>query len=220
MPKVDKLDPKNYKNIDKIIQLSQGIKQKAIKIEHLDKWQLRFPMCKKFISQLPSALHRKNVAQIVREQIINNQYLNAYVVVCIWGQGNMGAGAYRSSQILNNGHYKEFLKVTADLIIANKYLDAFDLYKLKRLKGLNLAFMSKYWYFVSFYNKEKLLILDKVISEYLSKQNYGTFRPSGTNKDNYFAYLDLMKKFANNYGFSPDKIEELIFVHVNNNWGQ
>ena len=177
-------------------------------------------MCKKFISQLPSELHRKNVAQIVREQIINNQYLNAYVVVCIWGQGNMGAGAYRSSQILNNGHYKEFLKVTADLIIANKYLDAFDLYKLKRLKGLNLAFMSKYWYFVSFYNKEKLLILDKVISEYLSKQNYGTFRPSGTNKDNYFAYLDLMKKFANNYGFSPDKIEELIFVHVNNNWGQ
>ena len=51
MPKVDKLDPKNFKNIDKIIELSQGVKQKAIKIEHLDKWQLRFPMCKKFISQ-------------------------------------------------------------------------------------------------------------------------------------------------------------------------
>lgn len=186
--------------------MSQGVQQKAIKIEHLDKWQLRFPMCKKFISQLPSELHRKKVAKIVCEEIIKNQYLNAYVVVCIWGQGNMGAGAYRSSQILNNGHYKEFLKVTADLVLANKYSDAFDLYKLKRLKGLNLAFMSKYWYFVSFNNKEKLLILDKVISDYLSILNYGTFRSSGTNKENYFAYLDLMKKFQKSMDFHRIKL--------------
>ncbi len=220
MPKVKKLEPKNYKNIQRIITLGKGVKQKSIKIEHLDKWQSRFPMCKKFISQLPSELHRKNVAKIAREQIRKNQHLNAYVVVCIWGQGNMGAGAYRSSQILNNTHYKEFLKETADLILVNKYSDAFDLYKLKRLKGLNLAFMSKYWYFVSFYNKQKLLILDKVISDYLSKMNYGIFRPSGTNKVNYFAYLDLMKKFKKKYRLSPERIEELIFVHVNNNWGQ
>lgn len=220
MPKVDKLEPKNFKNIDNIIQISKGVNQKSIKLEHLDKWQLRFPMCKKFISQLPEELHRKNVADIVRDQITKRQHLNAYVVVCIWGQGNMGAGAYRSSQTLNNKHFKEFLKLTADLILANKYYDAFDLYKLKRPKGLNLAFMSKYWYFVSFYNKDKLLILDKVISDYLRELNYGQFKSSGTNKDNYFAYLDLMKAFKKKYGLLPDKIEELIFVHVNNNWGQ
>jgi hypothetical protein len=138
----------------------------------------------------------------------------AFVAVMAWGYGMVGYGPYRTRRVLAVPNSASRLAEAAEILLQDGATAAYGSMAGRcRLRGLGPAFGTKYLHFCSQRDvAEGALILDRLVSGWLSERVNRVFVSGRWSIRSYAAYLDAMQGWAHDVQVTPEVLEELIFT--------
>ncbi len=144
-----------------------------------------------------------------------------FILVMIWGYGNVGTGPWRVRQMIASPGFPGILCQVGEEAFHGHFLKAYDSL-VANINRLGPAFASKYLYFFcrNFSGQVKPLIFDSVVIGMMRKFNWPVwcvdYIANGANPRSqpyaYGQYLILMHNWANSLGCRPDQIEYFLWA--------
>ncbi|GAA1610830.1 hypothetical protein [Kribbella karoonensis] len=188
------------------------------------RWTARLPDHSEFIKTLPSPIGRDDVtAEFAGGEADDGAALRAFLAAMIWGHGRNGYGAYRTAAILRSAeHAGQVLREAMRTTRAKGGPAGFEYLARHRLRGLGVAFATKYLYFCLPADAEvrPAPILDRVVRGWLA--SHVGWRPRlDWHVDDYSRYSDLVLRWSNQLDESTGTVEYLMFadgIHVTSQW--
>lgn len=188
------------------------------------KWLGHLDGMTEFLADLPDALDRKTVAEIV-EKYVQIYPAGAFVAAMIWGYGSSGYGPYRTAYILTGSRnlhgapvaensiaqLSESARLARDAgaVEGYRYLNN----RPGKLAGLGPAFFTKWLYFVTTSaggNTDRTApILDRLVVRWLSSEASMAIKPARTPE--YERYIDTLSNWGSPFRLAPADVEERIF---------
>lgn len=177
-----------------------------------------------FLSALPDAVGRADIAEVVQRELGAERTENAFVAAMVWGHGVSGYGAYRTAVVLSGQKRPLGIPVdkdvvrrlakAADLAAGADQVEAFRyLANEGRIPALGPAFYTKWLYFSSatdgHHAASALPILDAVVQKFLSSEADVRLRTWRT--ADYETYVDHLTSWGSDYGRTAVQVEEAIF---------
>ena len=143
-----------------------------------------------------------------------------FILVMIWGYGNVGTGPWRVAQMIASPNFPQILCRVGEECYYGLYLKAYDTL-IANINRLGPAFASKYLYFFckNFSTQVKPLIYDSVVVgtmrtfkcpawcvDYIANGSTPRRQPYA-----YGQYLTLVHNWAHSLGCRPDQIEYFLW---------
>lgn len=188
-----------------------------------DTWNEQLKNCP-FLADLPDAMDRQEVAQIVNHKLESEAVIDAFLAVMIWGYGRTGYGAYRTNKILENhaaspAELAERLRSSADTVRATGPLEGYRWmqYTSKgKVKGLGPAFFTKWLSFTSAkgeaYGPDTVPILDNLTRGWFKRNT--DYDPGYNRIRGYEVYVVTLEQWGETTGKSSAQVEAAIFSLV------
>ncbi len=143
-----------------------------------------------------------------------------FILVMIWGYGNVGTGPWRVSQMINSPGFSEILCRVSENCFYGHFLQAYETL-IANINRLGPAFASKYLYFFckNYKAQVKPLIFDSVVIKTMRTLNWphwcvDCFANGDTPKSQpraYAQYLIQLHNWAYSLGCRPDQIEYFLW---------
>jgi len=177
-----------------------------------------------YLNSLPNPLSRHEVAaQFVGADQTEDAAVRAFLASMVWGHGRNGYGAFRTAGVLEaTDHAGARLLETMQVARAGGGAAGFDHLARHRLKGLGVAFATKYLYFclADSDTVPPAPILDAVVSDWLAM--HAGWRPKLKWKvEDYRRYCDLVSAWSTQLQEPSATVEYLMFasgMRIANQW--
>ena len=180
-----------------------------------DRWKKDFPEHGELLDSLPDLLDREGVRRVAKDAHLDpNHAVAAFVVVMLWGFGNVGYGPFRTRRILDDTPDSAGRLHAVAVALHDEGAEA--AYRLferdAKLKWLGPAFGTKFLYFAQPRGTDpQSLIHDALVSAWLAREA-GINLPSLLwDTASYTTYLGLIRHWADEIGCDPEDIEYAIF---------
>jgi hypothetical protein len=213
------------KKLEELLDRRRGQRQQAIAWPR-DRWKGAFPAQSVF-SSLPPTLDRQRVRRAcVGAGASESAATDAFLATMAWGYGNVGYGAWRVAQALNDRHAGRKL---LDVVVALNSDGPQAAYRLmagsSRLHRIGPAFGTKFLYFAdSGDHARRALILDALVADWLRRNTNFRVHPVPWAPARYDEYLEKMHDWAQDLRIDPDAVELAIFQEMSerggNQWSQ
>ena len=135
-------------------------------------WQLAFPERSEFLASLPNPISRADVIDACREAHLGSEAaVRGFLAAMIWGYGKVGYGPYRTARVLSDtagaaASLAEVARVARD----EGGPAAFVWLAKHRLRGLGVAFATKYLFFCAAAGDgPPALVLDRLVRGWLAR---------------------------------------------------
>jgi hypothetical protein len=179
------------------------------------RWTARLPAHADFIETLPNPISRESVAaQFVDADDSEQAALRAFLTAMIWGHGRNGYGAYRTAGVLAaSDHVGEWLSEALQTTRAAGGPAGFEYLARHRLKGLGVAFATKYLYFCLTPEADvaPAPILDRIVRDWLA--THLDWQPRlDWRIDDYKRYCDLVVQWSDQLAEPAGTVEYLMFA--------
>lgn len=189
------------------------------------RWTPRLPEHADFLSSLPDKIGRPDVAaRFAGAEGNAEDAVRAFLAAMVWGYGTRGYGAYRTARILaSTADAGVRLQETMQITRADGGPAGFAYLAKYRLKGLGVAFATKYLYFCQSELDTVLPapILDSIVCNWLATNTH--WRPRmHWNLADYRRYCDLISAWSAELQEPPPTVEYLMFasgIGIANQWG-
>ncbi|TCC27820.1 hypothetical protein [Kribbella speibonae] len=179
------------------------------------RWTARLPEHADFIDTLPNPISREAVAsQFVDAGDSDEAALRAFLAAMIWGHGRNGYGAYRTAAVLAaSDHAGEWLSEALQTTRAAGGPAGFEYLAKHRLKGLGVAFATKYLYFCVTPESKvtPAPILDRIVRHWLATHTDWQPRLDWRIAD-YQRYCDLVVHWSDQLTEPAGTVEYLMFA--------
>ncbi len=179
------------------------------------RWIASFPEHADDFRSLPDRLDRASVRAACLESASSPEAARwGFLASMAWGYGSVGYGRWRTHRVLDVDGSDQRLADVARCLADEGSFAAYQRFTSSaRLHGLGPAFGTKYLYFCpQAKGRPPALILDRIVSEWLSEAVQAKFNPVPWSLRTYKAYHGLLNGWADEVEVAPDVIEELIFV--------
>lgn len=175
----------------------------------------RLPEHAGFLDALPNPISRQDVAaQFVNADASEDATIRAFLAAMVWGHGRNGYGAYRTAGVLTaTDHAGARLRETLQVTRANGGPAGFDHLARNRLKGLGVAFATKYLFFclADHSTVPTAPILDRIVCNWLSA--HIGWRPRlDWRLEDYKRYCSLVTDWSTHLQEAPATVEYLMFA--------
>jgi hypothetical protein len=176
---------------------------------------------------LPSPLDRSTVRSLCEDATVSPEGAKrAFVATMVWGYGRVGYGPFRTARVFDeNDEAGQILQEVASLVRSHGGPTAFEWFARHRLRGLGVAFATKYLHFCADpEGAEPALILDRLVRSWLGT-NTGWYPRLDWRPVDYRRYVDTVLDWANTLDLSPADVEYLMFASEASSdrmsqWGQ
>jgi len=183
------------------------------------------PNVQRVLEELPDAVDRNQVRQVVNTQLENGGVFQAFVSAMVWGYGDKGYGPIRVRWVLTGvkagardapvrQDVADRLKAAADTVRICGPVEGFRyLNNEGHIKHLGGAFFTKWLYFVSAVRSaddpDAAPILDQQVKAWLGTHAATTIDIDRTS--DYQSYLAILTNWGDQYGRTPVQVEKAIF---------
>ncbi|RZT28508.1 hypothetical protein EV649_2285 [Kribbella sp. VKM Ac-2569] len=179
------------------------------------RWTARLPEHADFIETLPNPINRDDVAaQFVDADDSEPAALRAFLAAMIWGHGRNGYGAYRTASVLAaSDRAGKWLSEALQVTRTAGGPAGFEYLARHRLKGLGVAFATKYLYFclASDADVAPAPILDRIVRDWLAA-NLDWQPRLDWRIDDYQRYCDLVVHWSDQLTEPAGTVEYLMFA--------
>jgi hypothetical protein len=178
-------------------------------------WISWLPEHADYLNSLPNRINRADVtAQFVGADRSEDAAVRAFIAAMVWGYGRIGYGPYRTAAILaSTDQAGVTLLKTLQETRRGGGPAGFTYLAKNRLKGLGVAFGTKYLYFcvADSQTVAPAPILDSVVRNWLAVHD--KWRPrSDWNLENYGQYCTRVREWADELQVSQGTVEFLMFA--------
>ncbi|MEV8371903.1 hypothetical protein AB0P21_04150 [Kribbella sp. NPDC056861] len=191
-------------------------------------WLRRMPERADYLQSLPNPITRSDVAaQFVGADQSEETAVRAFLAAMVWGYGRIGYGAYRTMGVLAGTERADArLLETLQVARSSGGMAGFEYMARNRLKGLGVAFGTKYLYFCMAGTDAETLppapILDSVVCDWLAvhdgwRPQIGYWKPRDYNR-----YCERVRDWAIELEQPQGTVEYLMFaggIGIANQWG-
>lgn len=178
-------------------------------------WTRTFSEHRAYLADLPNPIDRSSVAQVCASaSSTQEQAVQGFIATMIWGYGRIGYGPFRTARVLSeNPESPEVLQQVARRVHTDGGPSAFEWLAEHRLRGLGVAFATKFLFFCGGRpnGAETALILDRLVRSWLDRNVGWSPRPDWHVAD-YGRYINVVVAWAAELGVSAADIEYLMFA--------
>lgn len=183
----------------------------------LDRWANEFPEYRNIITQWEretlNFLDRETVFRICVSCIDKGLWIEAFLIVMIWGYSGDARGPARVSVIVHQPDLSQHLRVAHNFLIQGDIASAYEALVVRGPKFLSTSFGTKILFFFSpRILAERPLIFDRRIFTILGKLGISVAKSPVLNTKQYLDFLDNAKELASKYQVSLSEVEEYLFI--------
>jgi uncharacterized membrane protein len=183
---------------------------------NLAPWQTEFPEWRKYLASLPNPIDRQAVVDVCRQGGIEPEDAERrFLAAMIWGYGRIGYGPYRTARVLReDAAARATLAKAGRLALTDGGPTAFDWLSRNRLRGLGVAFGTKYLFFCAATGEATpALVLDRLVRGWLANNAGWSLRLDWRSAD-YRAYVETVTAWAEEACCSAADLEHLMFANA------
>lgn len=194
-----------------------GVAPQGKQFADLDRWAREFPQYQEIITEWErktlNFLDRDTVQELSLLCIEKGMWVEAFLIVMIWGYSGDARGPARVSAIVLQPELPLHLKVAHDYLLKGDIFNAYDSLVVRGPKFLSTSFGTKILFFFSPNNSTKRpLIFDRRIFVILEKLGIFVAKSPVLNTNQYMEFLVQAEKLATQFQISVSEIEEYLFI--------
>lgn len=177
-------------------------------------WQAALPEHREYLASLPNPIDRFAVIDLCRgAQDHPTAAARGFIAAMVWGYGRVGYGPYRTARVLaENAEAGDRLAEVARRAMRDGGPAAFEWFAEHRLRGLGVAFGTKYLFFcAAASDRAPAPVLDRLVQGWLVR-NAGWSMRLDWRVDDYRAYVAAVVAWAAELGVEPADVEYVMFA--------
>lgn len=177
-------------------------------------WQLAFPEHGEYLASMPNPINRADVIGACLEAHIGPEAaVRGFLAAMIWGYGKVGYGPYRTARVLGEtAGAADTLAEVARVALEDGGPAAFGWFAHNRLRGLGVAFATKYLFFCAAAGDAgPALVLDRLVRGWLARNAGWSLRLDWRVAD-YRDYVETVTAWASELGCGVSEAEYLMFA--------
>jgi len=177
-------------------------------------WQAWFPEHSEYLGSLPNPITRAHCIAACHEGLGQpDDVVHGFLAAMVWGYGRVGYGPFRTARVLReNDAVTSTLAEAARIARTDGGPQAFEWLSRHRLRGLGVAFATKYLFFCAAgRDGAPALILDRLVRRWL-EQNADWALSLDWRVPDYRAYVETVTAWATEVGRDPAELEYLMFA--------
>ena len=179
-------------------------------------WSAALPEQAEFIASLPNPINRAAVRDLAQSAASSPDAATAaFVAAMVWGYGRVGYGPFRTARVLSaTPDSGQVLMEVAQRADADGGPAAFAWLAQHRLRGLGVAFATKYLFFCTPpTGAAPALVLDRLVRDWLTR-NAGWSLRLDWNVADYASYVGAVVTWATELDLDAADVELLMFTDM------